>query len=235
MFEWPLDKLGIVNRALDRTSNNPVAVADDGSEEWAACSAAYEDHLPYMIEQHPWSWARTMVVLQPAPNAPADDQWDTAFNLPADLVHLIYIRIEDRPAPWLLMMGPPSSGSRMQLCCNAQGGPPAPIPPQVPAVVTAAYVSSTASDPQFATATFVKALTEYVIAGGVYQGLQEDADAAFKMMQMANRTLAEARIRHDQQGPKRALYNSRMQAARRIRRPGLAPPGAGWSGTGVPG
>ena len=36
------------------------------------------------------------MTLQPAANVPTDTQWDTAYNLPADLVHLIYARIDSR-------------------------------------------------------------------------------------------------------------------------------------------
>jgi hypothetical protein len=233
MFEWPLDKLALINSALAQTSNNLVAAADDGSEEWQVCSPTYERSLGYIIERHPWSWTRTMVVLQPAGNAPADPEWDTAYNLPADLVHLIYARIDNRACIYQVMMGPPSSGSRPQLCLNAQGGPPAPVPPQAPAAVTIAYISATASDPQFATPMLILALEQFVIAG-IYRGLHEDAAAAQGQIKLAELTLQQAEARHDQQMPKRALYNSRMLAARRIRRPWPPQPG-GWSGTGAPG
>jgi hypothetical protein len=230
MFEWPLDKLALINSALAQTSDNLVAAADDGSEEWNVCSPAYERALAYIIEQHPWSWTRTMAILQPAPNVPADKMWDTAFNLPADLVHLIYLRISDLPANYQIMMGPP--GTAMQVCCNAQGGPPPPPSPQVPAVVTIAYISSRNSDPQFATPTLILALENFVIAG-IYRGLHEDAAAAKDTLALAESVLARAQTRHDQQMPKRALYNSRLRAARSMPRP-WPPTPSGWYGTGVP-
>ena len=230
MFEWPLDKLALINSALAQTSNNLVAAADDGSEEWAVCSPAYERALAFIIEQHPWSWTRTMKVLVPAANVPADPQWDTAYNLPADLVHLIFARIEDRPCIWQIMKGP--DGSPSQLCINSQGGPPQPVPPQVPAPVTISYISSDTSDIQNATPTLVLALEQYVIAG-IYRSY-EDANAAMAQVKLAEVTLARAQARHDQQMPKRALYNSRMRASRLIRRPWPPVPG-GWSGTGTPG
>jgi hypothetical protein len=231
MFEWPLDKLALINSALAQTANNLVAAADDGSEEWMVCSPTYERALGFLIEQHPWSWARTMTTLQPAANAPTDPMWDTAYNLPADIVHLIYVRIEDLPCIWQVMMGPPSSGSRPQICVNAQGGPPAPVPPQVPAPVTIAYISSQTSDPQFATPTLVLALEAFVIAG-IYRGLHEDASAAATQLKLAEEIVARAQSRHDQQMPKRAIFNSRMRASRVMRRP-WPPFPAGWSGTSV--
>jgi hypothetical protein len=231
MFEWPLDKLALINSALAQTSNNLVAASDNGSEEWEVCSPAYERSLAFIIEQHPWCWTRTMKTLVPAANIPADPQWDTAFNLPADLVHLIYARIENRPCIYQVMKGP--DGSPSQLCTNAQGGPPAPIPPQVPAPVTIAYISSDTSDLQNATPTLALALEQYVIAG-IYRGLHEDAAMAMQQLKFAELTLARAQTRHDQQMPKRALYNSRMLAARRLRRPWPPVPG-GWYGSGTPG
>jgi hypothetical protein len=232
MFEWPLDKLALINSALRQTADNVVAAADDGSEEWNVCSPAYERALGYIIEQHPWSWARTMVVLQPAANVPADKMWDTAFNLPADLVHLIYARIMDLPCNYQIMMGPPESGNRPQLCVNAQGGPPPPPVPQAPATVTIAYISATTSDPTYATPTLIKALEEFVIAG-IYRGLHEDTGAAKEALALAEHFLQQAQTRHDQQMPKRALYNSRLRAARRMPRP-WPPMPSGWFGTGVP-
>ncbi|HEY1433061.1 MAG TPA: hypothetical protein VGF39_15755 [Stellaceae bacterium] len=230
MFEWPLDKLALINRALDQTNDNNVAVADDGSDEWKAASSPYETSLASICERHPWCWTRTMRVLQPAPNPPSDPYWDTAYNLPADLVHLIYARIEDLPCIYQIMKGP--DGSPKQLCLNAQGGPPAPIPPQVPAPVSILYISSNTSDIQNATPLLVEALLKFTIAG-IYRGHHEDEDRATKMDAEAAIVLREAMARHDQQMPKRALYNSRLAASRRMRRPWPPTPG-GWFGTGVP-
>jgi hypothetical protein len=231
MFEWPLDKLALINRALDQTNDNNVAVADDGSDEWKAASSPYETSLASICERHPWCWTRTMKILQPAANAPTDPYWDTAYNLPADLVHLIYARIEDRACIYQIMKGP--DGSPRQLCLNSQGGPPPPIPPQAPAPVSILYISSDTSDIQNATPLLVEALLKFTIAG-IYRGHHEDEDRATKMDAEAAIVLREAMTRHDQQMPKRALYNSRLLAARRMRRP-WPPVPAGWSGTGAPG
>jgi hypothetical protein len=125
MYEWPLDKLDLINSALAQTADNLVAAADDGSDEWNCCSPAYERALAYCIEQHSWRWTETVVTLQPAANVPSDDMWDTAYNLPGDLVHLVWVRIADNPAVYELMMGPPgnSGPTGVQLVCNAKGGP----------------------------------------------------------------------------------------------------------------
>lgn len=223
-FEWPIDKLGIINSGLSQTGDNLVNVADDGSDEWNTCSPAYERALAYMIESHGWSQATDVRTLQPAGNAPDDDQFDTAYNLPADLVHLILVRISDRPCVWGLLNG--------QLVVNALGGTVA-TPGITPGVLTIKGIFSTNSDPTFGTPTFVLALQAFVMSG-IYRGLHEDTAQAERMWMAGKALLDDAKTRHDQQLPKRAMFNSRITASRRIRRPWPPVPG-GWGGTGTPG
>lgn len=224
-FEWPLDKLSVINSALSQTGDNLCATADDGSDEWKVASPAYERALAYMIESHGWSQATDVRTLQPSPIAPHDDQFDTAYVLPVDLVHLIWVRIADRPCIWGLLNG--------QLVVNSQGGPPPPSPSQTPAVVTIKGVFSANSDPVFSTPTFVVALVAFVMSG-IYRGLHEDPAQAAIMWNSGKALLQEARTLHDQQKPKTAMFNSRISAARRIRRPWPVTP-SGWGGTNTPG
>lgn len=225
-FEWPVDKLSSINSALSQTGDNTVASADDGSDEWNVCSPAYERALAYMIESHGWYQATDVKVLQPATSAPDDDQFDTAYPLPADLVHLIWVRVGDLPCNWEILNN--------QIITNSQGGPPAPPAGTVtPAVLTIKGVFSTNSDPTFGTPTFVLALIAFVMSG-IYRGLHEDVAQAERMWNSGKSLLQDAMTRHDQQGPKRAMFNSRISASRRIRRPWpVIPPG--WGGTGSPG
>src|SRR5260370_28145711 len=111
-FEFPLGKIEVINSALSQCGDNLVAVADDGSVEWNTCSPAYERGLAYMIESHGWSQATDVRTLQPTGVAPTDKQFDTAYLLPHDLVHLILVRVADRPCIWGLLNG--------QLVVNAQ-------------------------------------------------------------------------------------------------------------------
>lgn len=224
-FQWPLSKLEICNSALSQTGDNLVAVADDGSVEWTTCSAAYEMALPYVCESHPWSWLTDVRTLQPATNAPDDNQFDTAYNLPDDLVHLILVRIDDRQCIWDLLNN--------QLVVNAQGGPPPPSPSVAPSTVTIKGIFSTNSDPTFATPTVVIVL-QMAVMSGIYRGMKKDTAEAGKMWAGAMQMLAEAKSRHDMQKPKRAMFNSRITASRRIRRPWPQTPG-GWGGSGIPG
>jgi len=224
-FEWPIDKLGVINSALSQTGDNLVAVADDGSDEWNTSSPAYERALGYMMESHGWSQATDFRTLSASPTPPTDTQYDTAYPLPADLVHLIMVRVDDLPCVWGLLNG--------QLVVNAQGGPPPPTPPQTPAVVKIKGVFSTNSDPTFGTPTFVLALQAFVMSG-IYRGLHEDVGEADRMWMAGKSLLQDAMTRHDQQKPKTAMFNSRLSASRRVRRPWPIVT-TGWGGTGSPG
>jgi hypothetical protein len=224
MFQWPIDKLTLINSALSQTGDNLVAVADDGSDEWNVCSPAYERGLAYAIESHGWLQATDVRTLPPAANAPGDDRYDTAVNLPPDLVHLIWVRVGDAPCVWDLLNN--------QLIVNARGGPPPPSPPAVPLAITIKGIFSTNSDPTFATPTFVIAL-QCMVMSGIYRGLHEDAGQAERMWMAGKALLQDAKARHDMQKPKVAVFNSRMTAVRRRRKPWPQTP-FGWSGTGTP-
>lgn len=211
-FQWPVSKLECINSALSQCGDNLVAVAEDGSEEWQAASPAYERGLAFVTEDHPWLWAVNVRTLQPAGNVPADVRYDTAYNLPPDLVHLIQVRVNN----W-----PPTGGwdlENMQLVLNAQGGPPPPSPPVTPAPVTIKGIFSTNSDLVNGTPTVVLALQYYVMAG-IYRGPHQDATEAGRMTAMADAILARAKARHDQQKPKRAMFRSAVRRARIVRRP----------------
>lgn len=222
--EWPLDKLGIVNSSLALTGDSLCATADDGSDEWNVASPAYERALAYMMENHGWVFATLVAILTPAGAAPTDTQFDTAYALPQDCCHLIWLRLDDHPALYDILDN--------QIIINAQGGPPPPNPPVVPGVVTVKYVSFDNADPTRSTPTFVLALQTFTMSG-IYRGLHEDVAEADKMWMAARQILGEARTRSDQQKPKRALFNSRISPSRRIRRP-WPPVPTGWGGTGWP-
>jgi hypothetical protein len=140
-------------------------------------------------------------------------------------VHLIWVRVSDLPCDWQLLNG--------QLAVNSRGGPPPPASTVTPAVVTIKGVFSTNSDSTFGTPTFVLALVAFVMSG-IYRGLHKDTGQAERMWNGAKAMLQEAMTTHDQQKPKRAMFNSRLPASRRIRRPWPVTP-TGWGGTGSPG
>jgi hypothetical protein len=224
-FEFPIDKLGVINSGLSQTGDNLVNVAEDGSPEWNVCSPAYERALGYMMEQHGWTTATDVRTLQPTGTAPTDDLYDTAYAFPRDMVHLIWVRVSDRPVNYDILAG--------QLILNARGGNPQPNPPNTPQPVTIKAVFSTNSDVVNQTPTFVLSMVGFVMSG-IYRGLHKDVGQAERMWNGAKMLAQEAMTRHDQQKPKRAMFNSRLSASRRVRRPWpLIPPDFG--GTGRPG
>lgn len=220
-FEWPIDKISLINSALAQTGENLVTNADDGSVEWTVCSPAYERALAAVTEDHPWSWTTQVRTLQPSPTPPADDRYDTAYDLPPDLVHLIFVRVNDRTCIWDLL--------NRQLVVNAQGGPPPPNPPATPFRVDIKGIFSTNSDPVNGTPLVVLALERFVMSG-IYRGIKKDNAEAGRMFAEANAVLAKAKARHDMQKSKRALFISRTRRARLIRRPDWPIPSGGDSG-----
>lgn len=231
-FEWPLDKLALINSALSQTGDNLVATADDGSDEWNTCSPAYERALAVVTESHPWGWATDVRQIQPASNAPDDHTFQLAYPIPSDLVHLIMVRIHERLCIWDIQNN--------QIYIKAHGFGWSWDPETqtstyngAPGYVTIKGIFSTNSDPTFGTPTVILALQTFVMSG-IYRGLHEDTAEAGKMMSLANEILAAAKARHDMQKPKRAMFNSRISASRLIRRPWPPVPG-GWGGSGRPG
>jgi hypothetical protein len=224
-YSWPLAKLDIINRALGRSGNNQVPVADDGSDEWNTASPAYDEAIAYAIESHGWGFAKLTIVLMPSPTPPQDTDFDTAYPLPPDYVHVIWLKInQNNPntsnQPMLTNYKIAGTPTGPVLCVNARGGPPPPLTPVTPAQITMYYVSNSGAltDSTNGTPTLVLALTQFV-RSGIYEGLHEDQVAAEKTWMAGERYLQMARTRYDQQQPKRQFFNSRIGAVRRIRRP----------------
>jgi hypothetical protein len=242
-FPWPLDKLSVINNALASTGDNTVNVADDGSDEWNTASPAYDSGLGYAMESHSWGYAALVVTLVPSPTPPQDTDWDTAYPIPADCVHILWVKInQDTNDPVTStqsqqtlydIMGTPTGPV---IVVNAQGGPPPPTPPQAPAQITLKYISNSGAlcDSTSGTPTLLLALQSFTMAG-IYRGLHEDPAEGDKMWQAGEAMLQRARTRYDQQKPKRQFFNSRMEASRRVRRPWPQIGNDDWGGGGIPG
>lgn len=235
--EWPIDKLSVINSALAQTGNNLVTVADDGSDEWNVCSTTYERALAVLLEDYNYGFATKVTQLTADPTPPTDTDWDTAYALPTDLLHLVWVKINQNTGNptvaqvnqltlWDILDG--------KIVLNAQGGPPPPSPPQTPGIVTIKYVSLDNSDVQGATPLFVAALVTFVMSG-IYRGLHGDTAEADKMWRAGEAFAQRSRTRYDQQKPKRAFWNSRISASRRVRRPWPPIGNNSWGGSGAPG
>lgn len=228
---WPIDKLQTINDALALTGNNLVNVADDGSDEWTVASIGYESALPYAIESKDWKFATVVAKLNngvgvqspfsagfssgfgAGGNAPSDPLFTNAYDKPPDCLHLIWVRLNDQPVVYQILAG--------QIVLNNASSQ----------TVTAKYVR--APTPDKVTPTFAMGLRAFVMSA-LYRGLNEEVGEADKMWAAGEQFLRMAAYRSDQEQPKRAMFNSRMAASRRIRRP-WPPVPSGWGGSGVPG
>jgi len=239
-YQWPLDDVGIINSALALTGDNTVSEADDGSDEWNVCSPAYQRGLSYAMESHSWGFATQVVTLQPSPTPPQDTQWDTAYPIPSDCVHIIWLKInQDNSSAngaTLTLYDIAGSPTGPMIVVNAQGGPPPPAPPRVPSAITIKYVSNSGplTNAANGTPTLILALQSFVMSG-IYRGLHEDTAEGDKMWMAGEHMLQMARTRYDQQKPKRQFFNSRMAAARRVRRPWPPTGNDNWGGSNTPG
>jgi hypothetical protein len=242
-FPFPIDKLTLINRALSQTGDNLIAVADDGSDEWTNTSPAYDAGLGYAMESHSWGYATQTIVLPPSPTPPQDTAWDTAYPIPEDCIHILWLKINDDTSDPLSqttaqftlydIAGTPNGPV---IVTNAQGGPPPPPAGTVaPSVIILKYISNSGAlcDSTNGTPTLLLALQLYV-ESGIYQGLHEDVATAKEKRLEAKAMLQEARTVYDQQKPKRQFWNSRMGASRRIRRPWPPIGIGGWNGNGGP-
>ena len=239
-YQWPLDKVGVVNSALRLTGDNIVAAADDGSDEGNVASAAYERGMGYIAESHSWGYAKLVVTLNPSPTAPPDTQWDTAYPIPSDCAHIVWLKInqDTTDAPNTQTNMPvlydiENVGGVPCIVVNSQGGPPPPEYPQTPAAITLCYISNSGalSDSTMGTPTLILALQSFIQAG-IYTGLHEDGAQGAQLWAFGEKMLQMARTRYDQQKPKRQFFNSRMAASRRIRRPWPPIGLGGWGNSG---
>lgn len=224
---WPQDKLGIVNSALALCGDELCAVADDGSPEWNTASAAYEVAIEYMLESHASSWkfGTHVGVLQSTGVLPQDTWFDTAYVKPADLIHLIWVRYGDMPISYRIVNN--------QIYVRLFSAVPAaiPNPPPVLMPLAAKYLSS-GTQVTSATRMFMSSLIAFVRAG-IYGGLHEEPTLEQQWLKAAENLLAKAAAVSDQEEPKRAVFNHRITARRRVRGPWRANTDS-WGGTGGP-
>lgn len=215
------DKLSIIAAELALTGNNIPSVADDGSDEWNVCSPAYDIAVPLTLSRHSWNFGTQVVTLNRVGDSP-DTQFTDAYAMPPACLGLIWVRVDgagvesapafdDVPVDYKIINN--------QICLTAEGGS-----------VTAKFEANPGIQnwpPLFT------AVIRLLVRAAIYRGFHEDQTQADREEAKAEAMLSEARTRTDQQQPKRAVFNSRALAARRIRRPTtISPPG--WGGTGIP-
>lgn len=199
---WPIDKLTLMNSALAITGDNQLTALADGSDEYAVVGPAYDRALAFMLENHGWVHAvRVESGLTASATAPVDEQYNTAYAIPPECLHLIWVRRDLVPADYTIV------GDEIWVRDNGS-----------PGVLSIKYVTTDQSDPDLGTPTFVLALQTFVMSA-IYRGLHGDKAEAAVVHKEALAISQSARTRSDQQKPRRALFNSRLMASRRVRRP----------------
>jgi hypothetical protein len=190
------------------TGNNVPPVADDGSDEWRVGSVAYETAVDGLIEAHSWNFATLVATLVRAGASP-DDMFTDAYNKPVASLALVWVRANDVPVDYKIIGG--------QICINASGpGRHLQICEAARSRIVAAHVH--------------RLRARIATMAGIYRGLNEDISAAQSMENRSLQMLQDARTRTDQEQGKRALFNSRLRDARRVRRPWSNTP-RDWGGT----
>jgi len=189
------DKLSLINSALKRTSNNPVDFEGDDSLEWLVMDDAYETELPLLIERRDWGFASTMAAMTRVGESD-DPRFADAYAKPVGCLHLKSVMIHDAPAVYDVIDN--------KVHCTA--GSCAPM---------ARFIRVPSADQW--PPTFLETLRLKLMAHA-YRGLNEDTGEADRADAKAEAMLGEAATRTGQEKPPKAMVNSKLRAARRIRR-----------------
>lgn len=193
------DKLSTIVDCLLLKGQRIPAVADDGSNEWNVCSAAYEHAVAHLIEEHDWKFATDIVDLTRSGDS-VDANFTDAYARPATALHIISILLDDMATTWKIV------GNKVLV--NAGGA-------TTTSIVSAKIVKQ--PGPEQWPPMFVSALKEWVFSG-IESGLKKDQKVADVHLAKADTFLQRARSRTDQEEPKRALFVSGARSARRLRR-----------------
>jgi hypothetical protein len=193
----PMDKLVVINRALAATGNNELNVLNDGSAEWQVADRTFGRAVDDLISRHGWPFARVKEDLVPASDDDnPSEQYDHAYLLPADMVHVAKVRFDGAAVTDYEIIG-------RYLSLDYDTG-----------VTVEGYAMPPDASwhPQAA-----EILTLYVEAG-VLRGLNEDFSAADRREAVAESRLMEARPRVTRENPAQNAYVSTIATARRVRR-----------------
>ena len=205
------DKLTIVNQALIACGHEPVSV-EDGSPQWIAASQAYDRMLPVLIYKHKWNFQTRLFGLVRIGTSTYPGYTDI-YEIPVDCLHLENAWRTDLAAsvPQFSSFDGDGMGSQppqldykiigQQLHCYGPQG------------VTAYYVQAPPTAKHWPPG-FVETLVRE-IESLIYQGLNEDAEAAQITKKLALAELSEARAKSSSEEPRRVAYRSNIVNARR--------------------
>lgn len=183
----------ICSRASLLIGGDAIQSFEDGTAEASVSSAMYEDMARAALTNSRWRFATDQAELNRLTSAPTG-RWDAAYQLPAELIMLSAVTVNDYPIKYDLY------GSKV--FCNASETE----------TVIADYVfraDESTWPPYFTTAV------EYMMAGVLAVSVARDASLASLMEQKADYQMRQARRLHSQQQTTRKLNTSRFIAERR--------------------
>jgi hypothetical protein len=89
-------KIDICARALVMIGASPITSFADGTTESTVASNLYEDTIKNMLSSYRWRFASKQAQLSRLTDAP-DHKWDSAYQLPSELVGLHGVFVNDMP------------------------------------------------------------------------------------------------------------------------------------------
>ncbi len=214
---FAIDKLQICSDAMLATGNQPFAIIDDGSDAWIAVSNYYDRALRETLVQHDWKFATAIAEMTRVGTSNYPGYQDT-YRLPPDSLQLRHAydkRLADLIQPldtWTISkegINLPAMDYRViggLVHCIAPSG------------AYCLYLQNPSNETAL-TVGFVAAVTR-LIESYIYQGYNEDAQAAAGMAKVVEEKLREARFQDDSVEPRRLPFRSPMLERRKRRQVG---------------
>lgn len=190
-----MDRITVINDALQNTGNNRVNVEYDGSAEWQAAETAYRRSLAFLIPRHQWNFANTTEPLAGRLPSSPHETFLNAYALPADCLLVENAFHDGHPLREFEIVD-------QKLCCSFDQG------------LTIKYVREPGPGqwPRLFAELVTMKVESYLL-----RGLNEDTDNARRRDADVEAMLEEVRSALDRQEPPRAMFLSRTAARRRSR------------------
>jgi hypothetical protein len=88
-------KFKIINLALRRLGQDPIAAIGEDTENYRKVNDIYVPDLKSLLRSHPWSFAKEEVALTALSTTPVIDDFTYMFQLPHDFLRLNRTSVED--------------------------------------------------------------------------------------------------------------------------------------------
>ena len=196
-----MDKTTIINRALSATGNGTLVNLNDGSDESNAVEIAFDRAVDYMMAFHEWPFSQKVLTLTK-------------------------LGVAELP-PYKYSMQMPTDSWHLRAVIDSTYGVPQPhrvinnkIQTLVDTAIQALYLIRPTNN-----STWHPAASEVLTLmceAELYQGLNEDFEAAANKRTAAENMLSRAAGRVGQQDSPRPIFLSRTAMARRVRKTGYS-------------